>query len=883
MTKKTLLIIAVIFIAVGSIVAQVPQTFKYQAVARDNTGSLLINQSIGVKISINQESPSGTTVYSETHNPLTNDYGLFNLDVGSGTPVIGTFSGINWASGTYYLQIDVDVSGGSIYQFMGVSQLLSVPYALYSESTGDTSKWLKYNNDLYYNSGNIGIGTDTPSGKLDFSEINQNGEKAINIKAVAQGTDTVYGIYTEVDAGTGLVMNGRRVAYGSYTKVKNSAVSSTLGNRPYAIGAQYDLDASENSTALSGNTNSIFGVIVTNDYWDGYSADSVWQNGIWASLLAGGSGSASQSVVGRIDFEQESTPVAQMGIAHGAYLGKIGIADTFYAVRASEVNPGWIEGGHAYGLYYDVSSTNFESNYAIYASNGKNYFGDSVGIGTQNPSALLDINGDLNFAGNLKLSGNTIFSTPLSSNLFVGNGTGTSNTSGQENSYFGYMAGYSNTDQWHNTYIGNMAGYNSTGGNNTFLGCNAGKSNTVGGANVFIGKDAGFSNLDQAHNTFIGFGAGYNNKAGNNTFLGCTAGSQNTFGAENVFIGKDAGFSNIDQAHNTFVGFGSGYNNKAGSNTFIGCTAGSQNTFGAENVFIGRSAGYSNLDQSHNTFIGFSAGYNNIAGSNTFIGCTAGASNVAGAENVFVGREAGYSNFDQSYNTFLGFRAGFSNLAGNNTFLGCSAGTNNTYGNESVFVGREAGFTNTDQSQHVFIGYRAGFLNTGSKNTFIGYMSGHQNSTGTENTFLGHQAGYSNTTAHNNVFLGYMSGWNTTTGWDNLFLGYYAGFNNTISGQNTYLGYEAGYTNSTGSGNIFIGHKAGYNETGSQKLYIANSNTTTPLIYGEFDNDIVTINDVMKLAPRTSAPTPEEEGMIYFNSITKKLMVYDGSNWQACW
>jgi hypothetical protein len=833
MKKKGLLMAAILVTAALLSYAQAPQSFKYQAVARNLSGDLITNQTIAVRIGILQGSTSGTSVYSETHSPQANQFGLFNLELGNGTIESGVFANIDWGSGPYYLKIEVDENNGTNFQLMGTSQLLSVPFALYSESTGDTSKWQKNNGDLYYNEGNIGIGTNQPDGRLAIAEINSNGEKAITIKATTQNTDTIYGLYTEVDAGTGLVENGRRVAIGSLTKVKNHAVASTLGHRPYAIGSKYIIDATSNSTSLMGNTKSVFGIVTTSEYWDGYSTDSVWQYGHFSELLAGGTGSASVNFVGRVDFKQESTPVPQTGYGFYAPLGKIGVADTFYAFGAADVNPNWIEGGIIHGFHYDVPATDFESNYAVFARNGKNFFGDTVGIGTQTPSALLDVSGDINFSGHLKFDGNRCFATPLTSNLFVGAGAGTNNTTGLENSFFGYMAGHANMDQSHNTFIGTMAGFSNTAGHNTFLGCNAGKTNTVGAANVFVGKDAGFSNLDQAHNTFVGFGSGYNNTAGNNTFVGCQAGSQNTVGGANVFVGKDAGFSNLDQAHNTFVGFGAGYNNTAGNNTFLGCQAGSSNTVGGENVFLGRSAGYSNLDQSHNTFVGFNAGYLNTAGNNTFIGCTAGASNVAGAENVFIGGEAGYSNFDQSY--------------------------------------------------HIFIGYQAGYSNIASKNTFIGYKAGHQNSTGTENTFLGHQAGYSNTNAHNNVFIGYMAGHNTTTGWDNLFLGYYAGFSNTITGQNTYLGYEAGYSNSTGSGNIFIGYKAGYNETGSQKLYIDNTNTTSPLIYGEFDNDMVTINDVMKLAPRTSAPSNAQEGMMYYNGTTKKLMVFDGTIWQACW
>ena len=57
---------------------------------------------------------------------------------------------------------------------------------------------------------------------------------------------------------------------------------------------------------------------------------------------------------------------------------------------------------------------------------------------------------------------------------------------------------------------------------------------------------------------------------------------------------------------------------------------------------------------------------------------------------------------------------------------------------------------------------------------------------------------------------------------------------------NTALGSEAGYSNISGSGNVFLGYRAGYSELGSNKLYISNSSTATPLILGDFDADTLT-------------------------------------------
>ncbi len=67
---------------------------------------------------------------------LTNAFGLVDLEIGKGTPVTGTFTGINWGDNDYFLKVEMDPNGGSSWQAMGTSQLLSVPYALYATRCG---------------------------------------------------------------------------------------------------------------------------------------------------------------------------------------------------------------------------------------------------------------------------------------------------------------------------------------------------------------------------------------------------------------------------------------------------------------------------------------------------------------------------------------------------------------------------------------------------------------------------------------------------------------------------------------------------------------------------------------------------------------------------
>lgn len=116
--------------------AQSPNAFNYQGVARDNGGNVLTNQAIGLRISILSGSPTGTVEYTETHAVSTNAFGLFNVAIGTGSLVSGSFVGIDWSADDHYTSVEFDPTGTGSYSSLGTSQLLSVPYAMYAASSG---------------------------------------------------------------------------------------------------------------------------------------------------------------------------------------------------------------------------------------------------------------------------------------------------------------------------------------------------------------------------------------------------------------------------------------------------------------------------------------------------------------------------------------------------------------------------------------------------------------------------------------------------------------------------------------------------------------------------------------------------------------------------
>ncbi len=325
-------------------------------------------------------------------------------------------------------------------------------------------------------------------------------------------------------------------------------------------------------------------------------------------------------------------------------------------------------------------------------------------------------------------------------------------------------------------------------------------------------------------NIFIGLNSGINN-------VPSTDPNHTGFGRYNIFLGNESGRSNTSGGSNIMIGNQSGLNNTTGhSNMFLGNNSGETNTTGEWNLFIGHGSGKKNTSGGNNMFIGHTSGQSNTTGySNLFIGTDAAAYNTTGSHNVYVGQGVGIYSTTGSYNTFIGRFAGNATLSNENTFLGYSAGSSHDTGVKNTFVGMNSGKYN----------------NTGEYNTFVGYAAGENSDYTSNSTHIGYYAGY-NATGYGNTTLGWGAGRNSTGDY-NVMLGNTAGNQTTSGSQNVYIGTSAGSTNLTGVGNVFIGYNAGQNETGSNKLYIDNSNTTTPLIHGDFSTDIMTVNGTLKV------------------------------------
>lgn len=357
--------------------------------------------------------------------------------------------------------------------------------------------------------------------------------------------------------------------------------------------------------------------------------------------------------------------------------------------------------------------------------------------------------------------------------------------------------------------------------NSTAIGTNALTLNT-GANNVAVGNGTLAANVTGIQNTGVGNAALAVNTGSASTAIGFEALKANTNGNNGTAIGFQALSKNIGASNNTAVGFQTMLNNTTGSeNTALGFQASSIGGTGSKNTAVGFIALNNNIG-SENTAFGHSSlsGINNNASRfNTALGYQAMFAATGNVSNVVaVGANALFQN-TASNTVGIGYNALQGQAGGGtgNTGIGFSVLNNNTIGDNNTAIGSEAGFAAVG-SGNTLIGFRAGQFasNATGAGTFVGFQAG-QGTTGANNTVIGNNALVATGASSNNVAVG----------------------NNSLTANtntnNTAVGFSSLVANN-GTGNVAIGNQAGFFETGSNKLYITNSNTTatTSLIYGEF-------------------------------------------------
>ena len=216
-------------VVVSSSASGVPQGFPYQAVVRSSTGQIVQGVPVSMQFTIHDSSAGGPSIFIQRDTVIPNQFGLINVVIGGGTIVVGNFQNIGWGESAKFLQVELDVTGATNYVDMGTTQLMSVPYALYSGSaannlpgpTGPTgaqgvpgatgatgpasandSLWIKNGNNIYNsNSGNVGIQTASPTAALTVNGYSMLGidAPAVKMKQFTGTTPSTAGDSTSIN------------------------------------------------------------------------------------------------------------------------------------------------------------------------------------------------------------------------------------------------------------------------------------------------------------------------------------------------------------------------------------------------------------------------------------------------------------------------------------------------------------------------------------------------------------------------------------------------------------------------------------------------------------------------------------------------------------
>lgn len=355
-------------------------------------------------------------------------------------------------------------------------------------------------------------------------------------------------------------------------------------------------------------------------------------------------------------------------------------------------------------------------------------------------------------------------------NVFVGVNAGQNNNGGTGNAFIGYQAGQNNTGGNDNVFMGNLAGASNIGGSSNFAaGYRAGFGNISGNNNFFFGQYAGKSNQSGSNNIAIGRETDF---AANNLDNAIVIGALATATGSNQMV---LGYNITGLGINTNTPTAMLDVNGGARIRALSVTGSVLTVDGLGNVGIGilaTSTNYftitgSNIRTLNNTdniqlasiagafMIGTNTGLR-MRDNGSLMLANAGNTTFTGSDNNFIGFQAGANNTAGLGNNFIGFRAGSNNTTGiANNFIGYRAGENHTSGDNNNFIGESSGGNDTDGVENNFIGFQAGANNTiGSRNIFIGKLSGLNNIDGNENIAIGNNTSFSLSNGTNSIAIG---------------------------------------------------------------------------------------------------------------------------------
>ncbi len=832
--------------------AQAPLGFNYQGVALTNAGTPVATKKISLRISLIESTQLGNLVYQETHGVNTDAYGQFSVIIGNGQAVNGKMSDVQWNKFPYYLKVELDLDGGTSFVFVGTSQLLSVPYALYANNAGAAS-----------------ISVDSVKNELTTIRLSQKGDSIILSnnrgavyvpkidslsKIVTQLASIKTGTIKSIKDSVSKLPNGIAIGYNAL----NNFDSTALNSSNIAFGQNAGVSLTKKNNSVSNNDNILIGQNAAASINSSNTNNGAYQN----IMIGNGAGQntnslASQNIV--IGHEAAKNSNGTLGTKTSVFNNNVAIgARTLKSAIASEsnvsigvdnmnastqVNRNTMIGSNSVNKYngddnviigaemLQDSSSNGSKNVIIGSIVAKNIRGSKnviLGYKAAYDSSFFNTNNKLIIA-------NDSTRTPLILGEFDnkkvtinGDLTVTGKLNGSSGSNVSLADSKGNIAVGNSSLVNNKTGYGNIGlGLNTLNLLDSGSNNIAIGANTLTkmvvgGGGQGSQNIALGMNSLMNSTGNGNTALGVQTLQTATTASWNTAVGEHSMAGLISGSSNVsigymsmisssgDASNNVIIGRGSGQSVSSNNNVAIGSQSMVSNTTGSENISIGYTSLYNNKTGSSNVAIGVNAGTLIDSGSNNiFLGNNAGndsafvkSNNKLIIANSNTKTPLIYGEFDNKKLTINGDLTVTGKLNG-----GSSSSVNNfidTLGN--LFIGKSALKSNTTGWSNLAIGENALTRNTTSdRNLAIGQESLSHNTIGGYNLGVGTYTLFSNINGQRNVAVGMNSLISNTSGDNNTSLGFYSLSGNTTGGGNVAIGSNSLYKNKTGVNNIGIG------------------------------------------------------------------------------